>query len=215
MEKKEYFLDIAHMHPVCPLSLSHARIFVLVDAWARWKRKQGHSVRFPICMHYSGSTVFKITDAVSKFLQKQKLNDENRKVLDLVFNFYKIPREDLDKFTEPTSVLDYFSDVILKDLRKIQIRCDYNDYFNTTSQWYQEFVRAVFDIYAEKGFITTHNNNRSLNYPDSLFRGPAIKRLNEIEFSPSTAKAMVAESLEKLDNEWSFERNDSISLSFP
>jgi hypothetical protein len=31
MEKKKYFLDIAHMHPVCPLSLSHARIFVLQD----------------------------------------------------------------------------------------------------------------------------------------------------------------------------------------
>jgi methionyl-tRNA synthetase len=42
--KEKIFFDIAHMHPVCPLSLSHARIFVLADVWARWKRKQGFSV---------------------------------------------------------------------------------------------------------------------------------------------------------------------------
>ncbi|MBT9164729.1 MAG: hypothetical protein DDT23_00733 [candidate division WS2 bacterium] len=198
------------MHPVCPLSLSHARIFVLADVWARWKRKQGFSVRFPICMHYSGSTVFKITNAVSNFLQKQKLNDVDKKTLDLIFNFYKIPKKHLHKFTEPISVLDYFSDIILKDLRSIQVSCDYNDYFNTTNQRYQEFVCSVFDIYREKRFITIHNNNKSLNYPDLLFRNLAVNRLNETKFSLPTAKAMVAESLDKLDDEWSFERNDSI-----
>jgi len=87
MEKKKYFIDIAHMHPVCPLSLSHAKIFVLADIWARWKRSKGLPVRFPICMHYSGSTVFKITNAVSNFLQKQKLSDTDQKILDLIFNF--------------------------------------------------------------------------------------------------------------------------------
>lgn len=210
MENKKYSLDIAHMHPVCPLSLSHARIFVLADVWARWKRKQGFSVRFPICMHYSGSTVFKITNAVSNFLQKQKLNDTDQRTLDLMFNFYKIPKEHLRKFTEPISVLDYFSDVILKDLRSIQISCDYGNYFNTNNKWYQEFVRSVFDIYVEKRFIGIHNGNKSLSYPNSLFRDPAVKRLNETEFSPPTAKAMVIESLEKLDDKWSFERDNSI-----
>jgi leucyl-tRNA synthetase len=210
MEKKKYFLDIAHMHPVCPLSLSHARIFVLADVWARWKRKQGFSVRFPICMHYSGSTVFKITNAVSNFLQNRELNDTDQKTLDLIFNFYKIPREHLHQFTEPISVLNYFSDVILKDLRSIQVSCDYNDYFNTTSQWYQEFVRSVFDIYTEKSFITTRNRNKSLNYPNQLFRDSAVKRLNETGFSPLTAKAMVADSLEKLNGEWSYERENSV-----
>jgi len=210
MEKKKYFLDIAHMHPICPLSLSHARIFVLADVWARWKRKQGFSVRFPVCMHYSGSTVFKITSAISNFLQKRKLNDTDQKTLDLIFNFYKIPKEHLHQFNEPISVLDYFSDVILKDLRSIQVSCDYNDYFNTTSRWYQEFVRSVFDIYTEKSFITKRNRNKSLNYPNPLFKDSAVKRLNKTAFSPPTAKTMVAESLEKLDDEWSFERNDSI-----
>jgi leucyl-tRNA synthetase len=165
MEKKKYFFDIAYMHPVCPLSLSHARIFVLADVWARWKRKQGFSVRFPICMHYSGSTVFKITNAVSNFLQNREQNDTDKKTLDLIFNFYKIPKEHFRQFTETISVLNYFSDVILKDFRSIQISCDYDDYFNTDNQLYQEFVRAVFDIYREKGFITRNNNNsRSLNY---------------------------------------------------
>lgn len=183
MENKKYFLDIAYMHPVCPLSLSHARIFVLADVWARWKRKQGFSVRFPICMHYSGSTVFKITNAVSNFLRKQKLSDIDKKTLDLIFNFYKIPKEHLYKFTKPLSVLDYFSDLILKDLKSIQISSDYKDYFNTNNPLYQEFVRAVFDIYEEKRFITTHNGNKSLDYPSPLFRNLAVKRLNETKFS--------------------------------
>jgi leucyl-tRNA synthetase len=116
-------------------------------------------------MHYSGSTVFKITNAVSNFLQNREQNDTDKKTLDLIFNFYKIPKEHLRQFTEPISVLNYFSDVILKDLRSIQISCDYDDYLNTDNQLYQEFVRAVFDIYREKGFITRNNNNsRSLNY---------------------------------------------------
>lgn len=209
MEKKKYFLDIAHMHPVCPLSLSHARIFVLADVWARWKRKQGYSVRFPICMHYSGSTVFKITGVVSKFLQKQKLNDAEDKILRLVFDFYKIPKEQLHIFTDPIGILDYFSDTILKDLKDIQVSCDdYDDYFNTNSQLYQEFVRVIFDVYAEKDFIAAHG--RSLNYSNSTFRNLAIQRLNKMDFSPDTTKTMVAESLEKLDEKWSFERIHSI-----
>lgn len=211
MEKEKYFLDIAHVHPVCPLSLSHARIFVLADVWARWKRKQGYSVRFPICMHYSGSTVFKITNVVSKFLQKQRLNDAENKVLKLVFDFYKIPTKQLYKLTDPIDVLDYFGDVILKDLKDIQVSCDYDDYFNTNSQLYREFVRSIFDIYAEKRFIVAHN--KSLNYSNSAFRNPAIQRLNKTDFSPDTAKTMVAESLEKLDEKWSFARNDSIGTS--
>jgi len=210
MEKKKYFFDIAHMHPVCPLSLSHARIFVLADVWARWKRKQGFSVRFPICMHYSGSTVFKITNAVSNFLQNREQNDTDKKTLDLIFNFYKIPKEHLRQFTDPISVLNYFSDVILKDLRSIQVSCDYSEYFNTNSQLYQEFVRSVFDIYAEKGFVTTYNNSKSLNYPDLLFKDLAVERLNKTAFSPPGTKVMVDESLGKLDNEWTFERDGSI-----
>ncbi len=210
MEKKKYFLDIAHMHPVCPLSLSHARIFVLADVWSRWKRKQGYSVRFPICMHYSGSTVFKITNAVSKFLQKRELDEADNKILDLIFNFYNIPKENLNLFTDPINVLDYFSDVILGDLQSIQISCDYDNYFNTNHRLYQEFVRAVFDVYTEKRFIAAHNGNKSLDYSNPLFRDPALKRLNETKFSPPTTKVMVAESLEKLDTEWSFERSNSI-----
>ncbi|GIW65570.1 MAG: hypothetical protein KatS3mg094_089 [Candidatus Parcubacteria bacterium] len=182
MEDKKYFIDIAHMHPVCPLSLSHARIFVLADVWARWKRKQGFSVRFPICMHYSGSTVFKIANAVSNFLQKRKLNDTDQRTLDLIFNFYKIPKSHLYKFTEPISVLNYFSDVILKDLKSIQISCDYDNYFNTNNKLYQEFVRSVFDIYKEKRFIVKHNGEKSLNYPNPLFKDPAVKQLNEKNF---------------------------------
>jgi leucyl-tRNA synthetase len=161
-------------------------------------------------MHYSGSTVFKITSAVSNFLQKRKLNDSDQKALDLIFNFYKIPKEYLYQFTEPISVLDYFSDIILKDLRNIEVSCDYDTYFNTNNQWYQEFVRSVFDVYTEKRFITTYNNSKSLNYSDSLFRNLAVKRLNETEFSPPSAKVMVGESLEKLNDEWSFERINSI-----
>jgi leucyl-tRNA synthetase len=211
MERKKYFIDIAHMHPICPLSLSHARIFVLADVWARWKRKQGFSVRFPICMHYSGSTVFKIVSAVSKFLKNQKLSDSEQKTLDLIFNFYKIPKENLCELNKPINLLDYFSDVILKDLKNIQISCDYAEYFNTDNQLYQEFVRAVFDIYREKGFITRNNNNsRSLNYSSPLFRALAVDRLNKTTFSPPTARIMVTDSLKNLDNEWSFERNNSI-----
>jgi hypothetical protein len=76
------------MHPICPLSLSHARIFVLADVWSRWKRKQGFSVRFPICMHYSGSTVFKIVSAVSNFLKNQKLSDSEQKTSKLKFSSF-------------------------------------------------------------------------------------------------------------------------------
>lgn len=213
MEKKKYFLDIAHMHPICPLSLSHARIFILADVWARWKRKQGFSVRFPICMHYSGSTVFNITNAISNFLQKQKLSDADQKILDLILNFYKIPGGHLHKLTEPLNVLNYFSETILRDLKSIQISYDREDYFNTNNQLYQDFVRSVFDVYAKKLFIKTSNDHKALDYPNPLFRDSAVKRLNETKFSPPTAKAMVAESLEKLDNEWSFERGNSIGTN--
>ncbi len=185
MGKKKYFLDIAHMHPVCPLSLSYARIFALADIWARWKRNQGFSVRFPICMHYSGSTVFKLSNAVSNFLKKRKLNETDRKILDLIFNFYKIPKEHLVHFINPSKILDYFSNVILRDLKNLQISCDYNDYFHTNNFLYQEFVRAVFAIYTEKQFITTtHKGKKSLDYSNPLFKNLTLKRLERRNFRP-------------------------------
>lgn len=210
---KKYFLDIAHMHPICPLSLSHARIFVLADVFARWKRKQGFSVRFPICMHYSGSTVFKITNAVSNFLKKQSLSDTDQKTLDLIFNFYRIPKEHLHKLTDPLTVLDYFSDVILKDLKNIQISCDYDYYFNTQHPLYHDFVKAVFEFYKEKKFIKIHSNNKSLDYSNPFFKNLAIKRLNETKFLPITAKNMILDSIKKLNNGWAFERINSIGTN--
>ena len=47
-KQNRYFIDLAHMHPVCPLSLSHARVFTLIDVWARWqKSKEIYSFAFP------------------------------------------------------------------------------------------------------------------------------------------------------------------------
>ncbi|MDE1919093.1 MAG: hypothetical protein KGH56_00120 [Patescibacteria group bacterium] len=161
-------------------------------------------------MHYSGSTVFKLTSAISRFKQEQLLTSADKQTLELLLKFYNVPKQELEGLSEPISVLDYFSEVILNDLKNIQISCDYDEYFNTMDIYYQEFVRAVFDIYEDEGFITTHNHKKSLNYPLYSFKESAAKRLNETRFTPRSAKTMVAESLKRLDTEWSFERTHSI-----
>lgn len=208
--QKRYFLDIAHMHPVCPLSLSHARIFILADVWARRQRKQRRTIRFPVCMHYSGSTVFKITNAISRLQRKKELTETNKKTIELLLDFYKIPKERLNDFTNPSRVLDYFSEVILNDLKSINISCDYNDYFNTTNEYYQEFVRSIFNIYRGKKFITSSDRGKSLDYNSTHWKTIALERLRKTKFTPPTASTMITESIQKLDNEWSFERSDSI-----
>lgn len=208
----EYFLDLAHMHPICPLSLSHARMFLLADVWARWQRQKGKSVRFPICMHYSGRTVYQISE-VAKLWGSDKENEinEERFTPGLFIDFYQVSKSDYKEFSSPIFILDYFSSRILGDLKVLQVSCDYDEYFNTQDERYHEFVRFVINLYTEKKIIipSTSHPGKALDY-SGRWKKDALRSLNETKFSPESSLRMVRDSMLKLDNDWSYERELSI-----
>jgi leucyl-tRNA synthetase len=59
-------ISMPYMYPICPLSLSHSRLFVLADTFARYKKANGYKVFFPIACHYSGNTAIKMADEILK-----------------------------------------------------------------------------------------------------------------------------------------------------
>lgn len=205
--QRKYFIDLAHMHPVCPLSLSHARVFVLADVWARWQRIKGKKVKFPILMHYSGSTAFRISSAVKKYLKRVLLTDGEEKIISLLESFYKVPEESIHEFAKPRRILDYFSEQIISDLKVIDISCDYEHYFNTKNPLYEDFVRSIFLMYEKKSFLKRINGDETLDYENTRWRTKTLSQTNKTNFIKDKNKKDILNSVEDLDNNWRFERD--------
>ena len=73
-----FLISLPYMYPVCPVSIDHARLFVIADIIARYHRET-HNVLFPIAAHYSGVTADIIMDKIGK---------QNQETINLYVNYY-------------------------------------------------------------------------------------------------------------------------------
>ena len=71
MENK-FLISLPYIYPVCPISIDHARMFVVADINARMQRKKGKKVCFPIAAHFSGVTAEKTCELLNKKISKDE-----------------------------------------------------------------------------------------------------------------------------------------------
>lgn len=206
MKKGEYFVDVAHINPNCPLSLSHARMFIIADTWVRYQRDLGKIVKFPISMHCSGSTPQKISLVIKNYLNRKTKPQENNQI-QILKELYKVPENHLRRFTNPLAVLRYFSNQIVNDLKAISISCDYDNYFETINPLYELFIKSIFRIYSRNKLIVKKQKGKALNYNLSHWRYQCFPQINKTKFLPEKAKKAIFYSAKELDNNWSFERS--------
>lgn len=107
-------------------------MFIIGDIVARHARKKGRKVFFPIATHYSGNTAHRIAKAFSNFYSKnQGTTEEEKKLVNLYKNVYRVPSGILKSFIDPMNILNFYNQETLWELKMLDVSGDY-EYSYTT-----------------------------------------------------------------------------------
>ena len=211
--KKQYVISIPYMHPVCPISLSHARIFLVADIIGRYKEIEGFDVYMPIGIHYSGKEIMDIFDKLQSFTKtlKQK-NIKKYSIPWLFLNYYKIDLHDLRNLKTPISILKFFSNQQINNLKELKAKFNFSNFYNTKNKEYEKFVKKVFRKYEEKDIIIKTEEGKAINFNKKGWKNLALKRLDKIKVIGKGGRKILENSILRLDDKWSFERINGIGV---
>lgn len=205
----KHLLSTAYIYPVCPISFNHARIYVIADVYARYERLKGNEVYFPIATHFSGNTAHKVADTINNLLRINKLTEESDDpTVKLFHTTYGLPLSKLATFNDPLTILNYYNDETLKELRALGIDADYSDRYTTGDADYEPFVRAVIDSYKKHGVLKLNKNNElSLDYESSKWRADVTKLIQRTTFIEPNQQNVPLASLKNIRSDWNLLRD--------
>lgn len=196
------------MHPISPLSLSHARQFIIADTYARYLKILGYKVTKPVIFHYSGRTAERIIESIKTYFANGKKAEKGSKVW-VLKNVYKIPDSILEIMDNPIKLLDYFSTEQLQNLRKLGIFIDSDYTYNTKLVEYEDFVRQIYNTYRSLGLLCKNLERCAICYNNPAWSSKAIAQLNETLFIGPNIKPLILAALKFLadiKDGWLFER---------
>lgn len=203
MEK--FLISLPYMYPVCPISIDHARLFVIADIIARYNREKS-AVLFPIAAHYSGITADIIMD---------KIRGKNQETIDLYLKYYGMPESDFEGINSSVALLDYYSEQMLNEFKQLRISCDYDNFYKTNSDKYELFVKILFEQYLKKGVIISNNNNElALDFNNADWREKTRDFMNGMEFIQKFHKKNIIGSFDTLTEDFGFIRSYGIGTSY-
>ncbi len=145
------------IYPVCPISIDHARMYVIGDVYARYYKSYNKKIIFPVGFHYSGLTSHKFYTA----LNSEEENDVKR-IFREVYQCHPYVISYLKQ--SPCNILDYFAFLTLQDFKRINIAADYAEYYTTYSPLYNLFVCSFFKVYKTKKVLVKKEDNIQLDY---------------------------------------------------
>ena len=202
---KNYLLSLPYMYPVCPISIDHARLFVIADIIARYKRIN-NNVFFPIAAHYSGVTADEIFD---------KLKRNDLATMNLYMTYYKMPITDLSNILSSTDLLDYYTEQMLENFKKLSISCDYGCFYKTNTSKYQIFVKKLFEKYAENHKIITNNAAElAIDFNNQEWRKKTYEFIQKIQFIQKFHRKNIIGSFDTISNDFGFLREYGIGTYY-
>lgn len=195
MNKERISLSFPCVYPVCPLSIDHARVYIIGDIWARYYRGYGKKVLFPLGFHYSGLTAQKF----HKDLNSTSMNETKR-----IFNeIYQCNSHIIRYFKQnPRHILDYYSFQTLQELKKVNVSADYDEFYITLSEQYDNFVRTFFKFYEKNGVIIKNGNNIQLDYNQKEWRTKMLTWSEGVSTISEKEKAILLNAKNDLQNGW-------------
>lgn len=212
----KFYISLPYIYPVCPLSIDHARMFIVSDIIARHSRYLGCDVLFPVASHYTGNTVQKIAEAFHKIYFKDNKSDEKtRKILNLYENIYGTPDYILKNFQNPEFILDYYSQEILWELRSLNISCDYDLYYTTNNEDFTTFVNTIIYLYQKhKVLIKNKEQKLALDYDNPSWKEKVIDFFRKTDFIQEFHKNNVMSAMKNVRSDWGFIREGGYGVQY-
>jgi leucyl-tRNA synthetase len=215
---KKFFISSAYIYPICPLNINHAKMFVIADVFARYHRSKGKEVFFPIASHYSGNTAHKIASIFQQIYDnKGKKNKEEKKIWHLYKNVYSTPNSILPTFTKPLSILNFYTQEILWELKSLDVSGDYEAFYTTKQKDFISFIQTIISLYEEHNLLTQNSEKKlALNYEDMAWKNSVLAQIEKTKFTKKSQKNNVFSVLNNnsLRNDWSFLRDNGFGVPY-
>lgn len=140
---KKYYLTIPFPYTSGAQHIGHGRTFATGDFIARFKRKQGYNVLWPMGFHRSGTPILAISDKIKK---------GDKETIDLFTSYVALKETKPEKikdivksFENPEKVANYFADMLEDGFNEIGLSIDWRRKFKTGEEQYNKFVEWQFE----------------------------------------------------------------------
>lgn len=143
-DRKKLFLTVAYPYPSGAMHIGHGRTYTVPDVYARFKRMQGYNVLLPMAWHVTGAPVIGIA---------KRIRRKDPWTLEIYKNVHKVPEKELENFSDPHYIVDYFSNEYRKDMSEMGYSIDWRREFKTIDPQYQKFIEWQICKLKSKGLI--------------------------------------------------------------
>ena len=215
MENK-FLISLPYIYPVCPISIDHARMFVVADINARMQRKKGKEVCFPIAAHFSGVTAEKACELLNKKISKDEEGyTEKEKMYNIFLKVYQTPDSIIRAFKTPEDILNYYSYQTIWNLKEINVSCDYENFYTTNTEEFETFVKVMFEFYEKhKILILNSKNELALNYDDEEWKEKTLENFKKIDFIQSFHKPNFIGAFDNIRSDWGLLREYGMGIKY-
>lgn len=202
-----YALSFPCIYPVCPISIDHARLYLVGDILARYHRAYNECVIFPIGFHYSGLTAHRFCAALNS-----KEDNEIRRIFENVYNCHPHIISYLKE--NPQNILNYYSLITLQDLKKINISADYEEYYTTDTPQYNRFVLTFFKKYEKNKLLIKSSDNMQLDYNNKKWQSKMLNWSDNVSTIRKQEKIVLLNSKNDLKNGWNILKSEGIGVKW-
>ncbi len=155
--RPKYFVTVPYPYATGPLHLGHCRTYTLGDIIARFKRKEGYNVLWPMGFHITGTPVLAISHRIRQ--KEAKIWNQYREYLQIYEK--TATKDEIDRiittFEDPMACAMYFSGKLMEDFFRMGFSIDDTRQFTTGDAEYSKFIQWQYYKLMDKGFITKGN----------------------------------------------------------
>ena len=122
-DREKYFITFPFPYMDGPLHLGHAFTAARLDAFARYLRMKGYNVLFPWAWHWTGEAVAGISE---------RIREGDERLIKILREVDGVPEEVLRTFTDPVSLVRYYTERNRKVAKLYGLSIDWRREFHTT-----------------------------------------------------------------------------------
>lgn len=143
--KPKFFCTFPYPYINAYPHLGHLYTIMRIDAFARYKRLQGHNVLFPQGWHATGSPII---NAAQRVREREEIQVK-------IMTEMGFTEEDLVKFEDPEYWVTFFAPEAKKDYSELGLSIDWRRELVTTelNPHYDKFIKWQFNKLREGGFV--------------------------------------------------------------